>query len=1290
MDVAVAHACTLMETDIECMDQSKYQVGNLSSARLLQEVLVPTDAPFRAAVNSETQVCATRHVQLGKLHSAAESSFPAPRGSNKQSNFAYARELQRLAKTERAHQAWEGTVYDNAAQTFEYLRALRLQSDAAVAVAARNVHAPLTVGETGTEPRAALDKAMKQYTVAMAKVNKGKASRDQDVDMLASRLTMMQRLSDALGRTYAVRRRQECGTAEALRSMYDTVRAYHVQALSALDTLTPHMEALAAGTRDRETVFKATTARLERLRTRAGEAAATLEQQRREAQQQRRIMAGGQSRTEIVHLAELNQFVDEILSLDGNGACADCSGGGGGSSNTPTHALRNLGILVCEECARAHAADVEDAASAAATADSDAGGRAGDNAGTGASASAGAAGTTSGGGGDGDGSGGDEEGGSASDTARHGSSSVTLGRDMRWCTPVPLRPGSKEQRRDLPWRADILLARGIGNTVANAVLESSELAKSDRPTARASQRDRREYLTAKYSDLRYARGGTHPSMSLEQASLQASWTDLVLHVSSLAGRKRVRGAEGALALRTAARHGRDLVVEFLLLNGADVLAVDPNSGLSALHHAAAYAESETVKILLRHGANRHARGAQGQTPLDYCPADTPASHLLQGEGDLQSLQIDWGKQSAFVEPRLPPPMSGEISISATTSPSPSTATAATAIRSSNNNNNNNNIYGNGGNSSNNTGNYSGSDRSSSATSPFSPAVSAIGSGGNGVVLQALRPLPLPPPGVTPATLPPGSTATLLRTKPKTPALSLQLPPPPPRARASSTVLSSPPPPPRSSRDRSSTVGGGLDVLATRQQDYEAPTAAPVASVPTGKKKGPPPVPITPRPSSQQQAALPVPQRPLPPPPSSGVPASASASAVDPQARPLPAAPQTLPVAGLAQQLVAQQAKGRSSTAASVPPAHVQATNGGDDGGGGGGGDGSGGGSSGPPRKYSNKDEHVIIGGGGGGGSGGSGSDSGGAPSTAPVPAPKPSTVVRSAMAPKSTQQDPPPPPPPPSSGSPPPPPLSESEPPEDTESVHVYTASEASEEEKAAEVVASDYSLAAVETVSVPLLAPLPDDILALAGQPGDYDNIDKCSGLVMPNPQLGGAGDAGDAGGGDGTYDNLAGTHQMTAPKLGDASDLHGNPFLGLGLGLDHSDIRAASPPLASSKNNVETHAAPMLPPPPKNEGLSSVSVATTTTSDGGVGGRGGRHGPPPPKPPPPKPPQPKPRPRTKTLGAREGELKNNAATGAARVTKTDVVVDSISIKPSRNLSLSASARARPARAEEESDEEV
>ena len=76
-----------------------------------------------------------------------------------------------------------------------------------------------------------------------------------------------------------------------------------------------------------------------------------------------------------------------------------------------------------------------------------------------------------------------------------------------------------------------------------------------------------------------------------------------------------RDMSGLTPLHWAAWYGNTDVVELLLDKGADIHSKWRRNGMTSLHYAAAYGQNEAVELLIARGADVNARNKYGGTPL---------------------------------------------------------------------------------------------------------------------------------------------------------------------------------------------------------------------------------------------------------------------------------------------------------------------------------------------------------------------------------------------------------------------------------------------------------------------------------------------------------------------------------------------------------------------------------------------------------------------------------------------------------------------------------------------------
>src|SRR5918992_1399121 len=108
--------------------------------------------------------------------------------------------------------------------------------------------------------------------------------------------------------------------------------------------------------------------------------------------------------------------------------------------------------------------------------------------------------------------------------------------------------------------------------------------------------------------------------------------------------------EGHTDLMCAALEGRTETVKALLRKGADINAKD-GSGRTALMFAVINLHGETVKVLLEHGADVNSRADDGATPLMLaatCGDPEIVQALLNRGADLNGSFVQTGKTALML------------------------------------------------------------------------------------------------------------------------------------------------------------------------------------------------------------------------------------------------------------------------------------------------------------------------------------------------------------------------------------------------------------------------------------------------------------------------------------------------------------------------------------------------------------------------------------------------------------------------------------------------------------------
>ena len=145
------------------------------------------------------------------------------------------------------------------------------------------------------------------------------------------------------------------------------------------------------------------------------------------------------------------------------------------------------------------------------------------------------------------------------------------------------------------------------------------------------------YLFARGTDVNFA--GFEEGILMTFSAYRGQLRYLRLYLEAGADINLAQPMNGVTGLHVAVQHNLPEIVRFFLENRAavdqachdDAPTPDPGHvyGETALHFAAAGADSEIVHMLLDAGADRSARSSRGESPLDYAIRNNRPEEVLQ-------------------------------------------------------------------------------------------------------------------------------------------------------------------------------------------------------------------------------------------------------------------------------------------------------------------------------------------------------------------------------------------------------------------------------------------------------------------------------------------------------------------------------------------------------------------------------------------------------------------------------------------------------------------------------------
>uniref|UniRef100_A0A7N8XBM8 Un-named sa1614 n=1 Tax=Mastacembelus armatus TaxID=205130 RepID=A0A7N8XBM8_9TELE len=197
--------------------------------------------------------------------------------------------------------------------------------------------------------------------------------------------------------------------------------------------------------------------------------------------------------------------------------------------------------------------------------------------------------------------------------------------------------------------SDLLLARNIGNSGFNEILEANLLSPSLKPSQHSHMAERKDFILSKYQDVHFVRR-SHSSVAALRLGLQEATKscDIYSLIHLYAQRTELsqplhthiqEKGETALHLAVLLADRTSLhILDFLAQNCSNVDA-QTSAGNTALHYSCLHNKTDCVKLLLRARANIHIKNELGESALDMSRRlkHTQCEELLQ---QAQSNQFD--------------------------------------------------------------------------------------------------------------------------------------------------------------------------------------------------------------------------------------------------------------------------------------------------------------------------------------------------------------------------------------------------------------------------------------------------------------------------------------------------------------------------------------------------------------------------------------------------------------------------------------------------------------------------
>ncbi|CAG5978189.1 unnamed protein product [Menidia menidia] len=142
--------------------------------------------------------------------------------------------------------------------------------------------------------------------------------------------------------------------------------------------------------------------------------------------------------------------------------------------------------------------------------------------------------------------------------------------------------------------SDLLLARNVGNSGFNEILEANLLSPSLKPSQYSHMAERKDFILSKYQDVHFVRRN-HSSSAVLRLGLQEA----------------TKSCDIYSLIQLTSLH----ILDFLAQNCSNMDA-QTSAGNTALHYSCLHNKSDCVKLLLRARAKIHIKNELGESALD--------------------------------------------------------------------------------------------------------------------------------------------------------------------------------------------------------------------------------------------------------------------------------------------------------------------------------------------------------------------------------------------------------------------------------------------------------------------------------------------------------------------------------------------------------------------------------------------------------------------------------------------------------------------------------------------------